>query len=442
MSSRSGFDLLTNSRAETGFDLSTSLKTSAKVEASKQADSKLGEGTADKAGKAKNVYDSWSAPPVAERYSGNYWNPSSILAGDAGFEKLKKMLDEAAATSEAVRSEREDDLRKRSAAAGALVAAYVPIGTIAAAALYAFTEGAIALGNFLNSNHDSQEERDRADRAVKKLWGDWMISPPVLIPELDSARSYADRVENILRVFQASEDSGEPWQKEWLATMIAGIQSPMPAARDVSRVGWIPVDGTSWLGIGYYGSAFKSPYEDKGFGSVTTITHKSGFLSASRDTEDKYTVPTYDEMAARMDPFAAGVGVMVATRRAVAIEPVVEAAVAASRQWLQELGPDGKLAGFRLKGVFQEAEKAALTAPKNPMLVMRATVDSRLDRMTQTVKAQKAEMLKGLILAPETVRMLVAADKKLSLEDRGFRRFREWRAIGKAPKVVLTKDKK
>jgi hypothetical protein len=442
MHPRSGLDQLCNERV--GFDVSTALKAEASSQAAAQqkkgegaVDQKYGKGTSSSAksfgGAASDFYKGVVAPPpVSERYSGNYWNPTSDIASDESFQKLKKALDDSAAMSDSVRQEREDDLRKRSAAAGSIAAVYVPYGTAFAAALYAVTEAFIAVGNWLNKNdNDSQENRDRAKNAVEKLWGEWLIKPPAYAADLESAKGYADRVENILNILQASEDQGEPWRARWKQAMAAGIQSPVPAARDVSRLGWIPIDGTSWLGIGYFGGKWKSPYKDKGFGTVTTVHHKPGFLSAGRETTDVYTVPTYDEMAERMDPYAAGVGVMVAVWKDVAIEPVVEAAVSASRRWLEASGPDGLLAGFRLKGVFEAAEEAARTAPKNPMLVKRAVVDSRLDRIALTRDALilKKESFPLLAEAVKKFSLDAEAVKKISLEDRGFRFFRQWRTL-------------
>ena len=365
------------------FDFTTNVKASLTASASKQGssatDDQYGKGTAARAAKgagaAKDVYDAWTAPPVEERYAGSSWNPQGLLAGDAAFQNLRKLLDEQAAQSDGTRNERLSKARDALDSVAAAAALYVPFGTAAAAAYWVASRAFLAFSNwYTNSGHDSKEQRDRADAAVKRLWREWMIVPPAYIPDLDSAKSYADRIENILRIFDRSELDGEPWRQEWLRAMVAGMESPIPAARDVSTLGWIPINAQNWIGIGYYKKSdgkdtYKAPYKDKGFGSVTTVTVEHGMLSAKRDTVDRYEVPTYAEMMARTDPYAAGVGVMVATMYGVAIEPVVEAAVIGSRAWLEATGPNADLAGMRLKGTFEQAVRAAKMSPKNPMLV-------------------------------------------------------------------------
>lgn len=478
---RSGGEL-SNSGARVGaFEISTKIKASLAAEGSKQGtsatDGQYGKGTAASAAKgagaAKDAYDAWTAPPVAERYAGSSWNPQSALAGDAGFESLRKLLDEQAAQSDATRTERLDKTKDALDSVAAAAALFVPFGTAAAAAYWAASRAFLAFSNwYSNSGLDSKEHRNRADAAVKKLWSEWMIVPPAYIPELDSAKSYADRVENILRILNLSELDGSPWREEWLRAMKAGMTSSIPAARDVSHLGWIPVNAQNWIGIGFYKKAdgknvvYKAPYKDKGFGTVTTVTVKQAYLSAKRDTVDRYEVPTYAEMLERTDPYAAGVGVMVATMYGVAIEPVVEAAVIGSRAWLEATGPNADMAGRRLKGTFEQAVRAAKMSPKNPMLVRgRDTLESRLGIKVQTVKQAKEaaaqEAIAKLILRPEAISMVdrsLLADRKqleaeavaavqksqISRQERGYREIRGFRwlskvKIPKLPSAIVSK---
>ena len=317
-----------------------------------------------------------------------------------------------------------DDDDDAATIAATVAAVYVPVGTVVAAVMMGVSEAMIGLSNWLSGQANSGAQRERANNAVKKLWQEWLVMPPSFLPDIDTAESYANNVENILRVLNLSEQQGEPWRTEWLRTMLLAVDSSIPAARDASAMGWFPVDMTGWLGIGYYNGVYKAPYFDKPFATTVTVTKKPGFLSAARKTVNTYLTPTYDEMVARTDKYAAGVGIAVACGYNVAIEPVVEAAVAGSRQWLAATGPNMDLAGFRLKGTFEQAVRAAKIAPANPMLVKRGVVDSRLDRI-MTVKKQRELDRAALMLKPSSI--LSKIDRRwletapLSLQERGFR---------------------
>lgn len=438
MHRRSGHEL-GNHRTGAVIDLKASVKAKASAESSQQLNKQTGTTSSSQptaSDTASAMYDLANAPsPIGERYVQGNWNPSSGLRGDASFEELRKLIEAQAALSAKTRADRENQLRDVSRKQQALVAAYVPWGTIAAASLWAFTEGAIALGKVLTpSDRDSPAQIERATNAVKQIWKDWLLLPPPYYPELESAQAYADYCEGILKILQTSEDDS-PWREEWLKTMAATIDSEIPAARDVSFLGWIPLDIRKWLGQGYYDGRFwytSYRVKDMWFDQVRTVHHKPGFLSAEKEYSEVFETPSYEAMAHRMDPMAAGVGVAVAVRYNVQIEPVMEAAVNASRHVLHDIGPLDVYAGLRLRYTFQKAVEAALAAPKNPMLIRRSVADPRLEVLAKAIKDRK----EVLVLKPNAVLLLSQALKPVSIVVRGFRKMKASYLLGSVKKAV------
>lgn len=429
---RSGALDLTNARI--GYDLKAEMSASASASATSTPQYKEGKAYYDD-GKSyydkgrgyydqgKYVYDTLSAPPVEERYAGRGW--SAARGSDPSLNALAKALDDAAAQGEETRAKREDDIRKRSAAVSTTLA-LIPGGVVVGAALYAFTEGMIAFGKWYGKDPDSEEDRNRARDLAGRLWGEWMILPPFYDGAVISARTYGNLIENAIAIMERTEAEGPPWQEEWRKTVLSGVSSDLPMARDVSALGWIPFSFDSWACLPY---AFSNPYlpewaNDLTFGQCRTRTYKPGWLTPGKETETKICTPPFEEFLARTDRYAAGVAVAMATRYGVSPETVVEAAIAANRKYLREVGPIPMNQGWRLKGVFFAAWEAAGRAPKLPMRVTSrysAQSSTALDKLATVTRKSNGVVLyrarPGLLDILR--RMPPIASRKL--EDRGLR---------------------
>lgn len=341
----------------------------------------------------RSGFDSVTAPTIEEAYGENW---SGGVSSDPTLSELRAALDSAAAAGEATRSARESDFRSRVRTFSILAG---PAGVL----FWAMSEAFLWIGGMFARDVEGNTPADKSDVdvAVRWLWTRWRVNPPTFAADVaSSARSYAALVRWYIAYLDATEVDDPTWREQWVSVVDHTTklieEKKYDVLRDASLMGLFPLQIEKWA-PGYAG--LLAPHSGVGWGER--------YVSGA----DKYgdpqhsTTMTLEQMKRLSDPFAAGIGLMVAAYTGAKWEPCIEAAVTANAVHAMAVGADLYAQNWRFRAVFLDTMRAAVEGESRfragAAVVLDSAATAAAQSSTSHLRAFRLDWLaSGVVASP------------------------------------------